>query len=675
MTDHSLALFFQSAAFGETLRVRREAGPGRPQGLMGREVAATSFLRALLQNGRLELLEAILESERDRPSLLAACQSTLAGRSRACRVRMTPLAELPRWLRDRHGTSPHIEKTTPQVEKTTPQIEEAAQPGDEPRARVLHFPNPPEPSFAWTRRVYRPHAMAISGVTHTLCSSAAMRLIWDWTRAPVQPYDRLITTSTAVTRMVRAVTDVMAEGNQGQHPFLPIAQLPIGIDHLRHHPATPEQRRAARVKLGIPDDPRHIVLLFVGRLSHHAKAHPGPLWEAAQHVQTKCPNQTLHVVMSGWFTNDNTRSSFIRTAERLAPAVDTHFVDGLDAYWRDHVWDSADLFVSLADSIQETFGLTNLEAMSRGLPVIATDWNGYRDTIVDGKTGFRVATAMVRGSLPDVTAQLMGGCISYDQFLARVGQTVIVDTAAAARAIQTLVQDTALRRRLGQQAHQHVRRHFAWDQVIPQYESLWHEMDQQRREVEAPTTQARITTSITKESASSAADSTTAGVPELYPPIEVSFAGYPTHWLDLQTPIRFTSDATQRLRCSLDDPLCQHTPGAPKSGGRIIDFETIRQAISGSETTQGNTASWKATTLGELASRMADGSGDRAGALATAAWLMKYGVVVPAPRAGDAPTPAKPEAGVIDCTLVATCMGRLDDLQQSLPTWIAQPGV
>ncbi|MEM9828784.1 MAG: galactosyltransferase-related protein, partial [Planctomycetota bacterium] len=29
----------------------------------------------------------------------------------------------------------------------------------------------------------------------------------------------------------------------------------------------------------------------------------------------------------------------------------------------------------------------------------------------------------------------------------------------------------------------------------------------------------------------------------------------------------------------------------------------------------------------------------------------------------------------IDCTLVATCMGRLDDLQQSLPTWIAQPGV
>ena len=38
-----------------------------------------------------------------------------------------------------------------------------------------------------------------------------------------------------------------------------------------------------------------------------------------------------------------------------------------------------DIFVSLSDNIQETFGLTPLEGMASGLPVVATDWNGYRD--------------------------------------------------------------------------------------------------------------------------------------------------------------------------------------------------------------------------------------------------------------------------------------------------------
>ena len=43
---------------------------------------------------------------------------------------------------------------------------------------------------------------------------------------------------------------------------------------------------------------------------------------------------------------------------------------------------AADIFVSLSDNIQETFGLTPVEAMAAGLPVVASDWDGYRETIV-----------------------------------------------------------------------------------------------------------------------------------------------------------------------------------------------------------------------------------------------------------------------------------------------------
>ena len=31
--------------------------------------------------------------------------------------------------------------------------------------------------------------------------------------------------------------------------------------------------------------------------------------------------------------------------------------------------------------MQETFGLTPLEAMAAGLPCVVSDWNGYRDTV------------------------------------------------------------------------------------------------------------------------------------------------------------------------------------------------------------------------------------------------------------------------------------------------------
>ena len=40
---------------------------------------------------------------------------------------------------------------------------------------------------------------------------------------------------------------------------------------------------------------------------------------------------------------------------------------------------ASDMFISLADSYQETFGLTPIEAMASELPVVASNWNGYRN--------------------------------------------------------------------------------------------------------------------------------------------------------------------------------------------------------------------------------------------------------------------------------------------------------
>ena len=57
---------------------------------------------------------------------------------------------------------------------------------------------------------------------------------------------------------------------------------------------------------------------------------------------------------------------------------------------------AADLFVTVSDNLQETYGLTVIEAMASGLPVVAAGWNGYQETVRHGETGFLVPTHMVR---------------------------------------------------------------------------------------------------------------------------------------------------------------------------------------------------------------------------------------------------------------------------------------
>ena len=128
----------------------------------------------------------------------------------------------------------------------------------------------------------------------------------------------------------------------------------------------------------------------------------------------------------------------------------TTVLDGRDPAIRRSVWHAADLFVSPSDSIQETFGLAVLEAMAVGLPVVASDWDGYRDIVRDGETGFLAPTLMVDGATAGATVRLMVGELTYDHFLAECSQATAVDVPAMAEAIARLAGDAALRRRMGE---------------------------------------------------------------------------------------------------------------------------------------------------------------------------------------------------------------------------------
>lgn len=541
-------------------------------------------------------------------------------------------------------------------------------------SRIMHFASPPEPRFAWARQRYSPHGVAFSGVTHTLCSPLGLDVLWQLVTAPMFPYDRLISTSSAVTDMLRSTTDVMCKYLSMQTGGaaslgLTIQQVPLGVDHEHHRPATPPDRAESRKRLEIPDADDDVVLLFVGRLSHHAKAHPFPMFAAAQAAAQANPDRSIHLVLCGWFSNAKVRDGFTCCAARLAPSVHLHLVDGLDPWMRDHVWDAADVFVSLADSIQETFGLTNLEAMSRGLPVVATDWNGYRDTVVDGETGYLIPTSMIRDSTTDATTRLLTGEINYDQYLGEVGQTVSVSLPQACHAIGQLCRDKGLRRQMGQAGRQRVLSRFTWAGVIGEYESMW----QSQREQRVHYRQAGLKTVAQGVEVSDQDSAEIVPVharpvfprslaPARYPPVDTVFAAYPTRWLDDRTPVQIGGTPADTLASTLSDRLLNHC-----EAGRLSDAETLGRILDFVKQAQ--------CTIGDIARKFHSlpripGHHVRA----AVGWMVKYDLLQFAHTSrlpGDASADQVPHAPTL--AFVTTCMGRLDDLKNTLPRLIAQP--
>ncbi len=187
--------------------------------------------------------------------------------------------------------------------------------------------------------------------------------------SPAQEWDALICTSTVVKQTVDFVLDAQAEflgarfgARHFPRPQLPI--IPLGIDTAALHARTKPQRGRGRAALGIGAD--DIVVLFVGRLSFHAKAHPLPMYLGLERVRARYagaqdPPAAGRLVRQRF--HRARRSS--RVPQTFCPSVQCGFVDGRNAEARHQAWAAADIFTSLSDNIQETYGLAPVEAHGR----------------------------------------------------------------------------------------------------------------------------------------------------------------------------------------------------------------------------------------------------------------------------------------------------------------------
>ena len=130
----------------------------------------------------------------------------------------------------------------------------------------------------------------------------------------------------------------------------------------------------------------------------------------------------------------------------VADAV-TFSVDFADGDKR-HLLAAADLFVSPCDNLQETFGISVVEAMAAGLPAIVSDFDGYKDTVTP-EVGVRVTTRWN----PDQSFLSEIGPLLYERPLhLLLGQSVEVDLGELEEAIVALAADDRRRAEMSRRA-------------------------------------------------------------------------------------------------------------------------------------------------------------------------------------------------------------------------------
>jgi glycosyltransferase involved in cell wall biosynthesis len=191
--------------------------------------------------------------------------------------------------------------------------------------------------------------------------------------------------------------------------------IPNGIDLNIFHPG---DKRVARETLKIPQESNIVLFAVKGGRNNHWRSFDQLEAALIQIVNPEIKDLTLICIGEKIISEDGTTNG-IRVVRRLFERDPKRMA----LYYQ-----AADVYALPA--LAESFGKTITEAMACGIPVVASSAGGIPEQISDGITGYLVP---------------------------------ISDVGAMAGAIQRLLRDEDLRRKMGTAASEHARRHFGLD--------------------------------------------------------------------------------------------------------------------------------------------------------------------------------------------------------------------
>ncbi|CAK7064745.1 MAG: D-inositol-3-phosphate glycosyltransferase [Desulfovibrio sp.] len=415
-------------------------------GIMGRSVANEGFITALIRNAPYDGFHFFLAGEGQVQTVTEKLAALFPEKTRAGVFRVTTRHALPEAVAENSYEVFHLSDCVAD------------------NAALQRLRN------GLSRNIF-----AVTGTTHSLSyaryPSYFLEQIWPGTTER----DAIIATSTAGAAAMRAMFASLREGYSLPDSFLApkIAHIPLGvdIDDFASPEEKPALRATVRQRLGIAPD--SCMLLVFARVSHYSKMDILPLFRALVRAEAMgLAKGSYTLVLAGWMdSGDAAAAAYTDIAARLG--VTFLLVPSPDNAVRKELFAAADIFLSPVDNPQETFGLTMLEAGAASLPVIASDFDGYRDLVTHGETGFLAPTL---GPADTTETDILSGVWFDNQHHLQLAQQSVVSVPHLADCIARLTQDAALRERFGNAARERVLTRYTWDGVAKAHVALWDEL-------------------------------------------------------------------------------------------------------------------------------------------------------------------------------------------------------
>lgn len=329
-------------------------------------------------------------------------------------------------------------------------------------------------SLARLRNYLAKDIFPITGITHSLSyaryAPAFLGHLW----GGVTERDAVIATSRCGAGvMERAFDEARAAYSLDAEKFKApqIRRIALGMDDNPSLAPDAARRAAARTRHGFGEE--EVICLIVGRISHYSKMDILPVLRALHRLKSGgFALDGVRLVLAGW-TQDGDDTPDILAALASAMGIKLTIASRPTDEARDSLYQAADIFLSPSDNVQETFGLTILEAGLAGLPIIASEYDGYKDTVLHEKTGLLIPViGPVCTEYTDILAHLW-----YDSdYHLRLAQQTALCVPALAEGLAGLIASKERRLTLGRAAREHVLGNYIWDKIIPKYLALWDEL-------------------------------------------------------------------------------------------------------------------------------------------------------------------------------------------------------
>lgn len=358
---------------------------------------------------------------------------------------------------------------------------------------TAYLPGPQVADIAWVRRrnpMVRSNDFSLVGMTHTTCELPIQDSLANMLIAPVYPWDAQICPSISVQTMVKRLLDdesnwLVEHIGATKIPQVQLPVLPLGVDMSRFELTDSERlkrRQFWRDRWQI--DANEVCVLFVGRLDLKTKINLFPTFDALQLTSQQLKvkgDQKIVLVLAGWFATEWDEITIRNGALEACPDVRVIYEDARNQEARGGVWFGADIFTSLVDNVQETFGLTPIEAMAAKLPLVVSDFDGYRESVRDEIDGFRIKTWQpFPGYGVDMIDSHADFMISYRDYVNQISAGIGIDIGQASNSFLKLIQDQVLRIKMGENGFKRALAEYDWARLIPRYQKLFEDLGKLR---------------------------------------------------------------------------------------------------------------------------------------------------------------------------------------------------